>query len=194
MFILFLFFKDDFQENGIEGTPPPFYYGTHYSCAGYVLHYLLRLQPYSNMAIALQGGQFDKADRLFTSIEQSWLSASSMNLQDVRELIPEFFCVPDFLVNKNKFDLGLTQKGDEVDDVQLPVWAKGDPVEFIRLHREALESKHVSNNLHDWIDLIFGCKQRGAAAEEAMNVFIHLTYDGEVRTTNSNIVMCTCVL
>ena len=118
------------------------------------------------MAIALQGGYFDKADRLFTSIEQSWLSASSMNLQDVRELIPEFFCVPDFLVNKNKFDLGTTQKGDEVDDVQLPVWAKRDPIQFIRIHREALESKYVSNNLHDWIDLIFGCKQRGAAAEE----------------------------
>ena len=33
------------------------------------------------MAIALQGGHFDKPDRLFTSIEQSWLSASSMNLQ-----------------------------------------------------------------------------------------------------------------
>jgi len=43
-----------------------------------------------------------------------------------------------------------------------------------------LESKYVSENINDWIDLIFGCKQRGAAAVEAMNVFIHLTYDGEV--------------
>lgn len=40
-----------------------------------------RLQPFSNMAVALQGGHFDKPDRLFMSIEQSWLSASSMNLQ-----------------------------------------------------------------------------------------------------------------
>jgi Beige/BEACH domain len=40
-----------------------------------------RLQPFSNMAVALQGGHFDKPDRLFLSIEQSWLSASSMNLQ-----------------------------------------------------------------------------------------------------------------
>jgi hypothetical protein len=32
----------------------------------------------------------------------------------VRELIPEFFCLPDFLVNKNNFDLGITQKGEEV--------------------------------------------------------------------------------
>ena len=130
--------------------------------------------------MALQGGRFDKPDRLFHSIEQSWLSASSQNLQDVRELTPEFFCTPEFLVNHNKFDFGLTQKEEKVEDVFLPKWAKNNPYEFCRLHREALESKYVSENLHEWIDLIFGFKQRGSAAEEAMNVFIHLTYDGEV--------------
>jgi hypothetical protein len=103
-----------------------------------------------------------------------------MNLQDVRELIPEFFCLPEFLKNSNQFDFGATQKGDVVSDVQLPVWAKGDPREFVRIHREALECRLVSENLHEWIDLIFGFKQRGLGAEEALNVFIHLTYDGEV--------------
>lgn len=170
---------DEFKREGIDATPP-FYYGTHYSCAGYVLHYLLRLQPYSNMAVALQGGHFDKPDRLFLSIEHSWKSASQDNLQDVRELTPEFFYLPEFFVNSNNFDLGFTQKGEKVHDVQLPKWAHGDPKEFVRLHREALESKYVSENLHSWIDLIFGFKQRGTAAEEALNVFIHLTYDGEV--------------
>lgn len=171
---------DEFRREGVEGSPPPFFYGTHYSCAGYVLHYLLRLQPYANMAVSLQGGSFDKPDRLFTSVEHSWRSASQENLQDVRELIPEFFFLPEFLQNANRFDLGVTQRGEVVNDVQLPPWAQGDPIEFVRLHREALESKYVSENLHHWIDLVFGYKQRGAAAEEAMNVFIHLTYDGEV--------------
>lgn len=43
----------------------------------------------------------------------------------------------------------------------LPPWAKGSAREFIKKHREALECEYVSENLHNWIDLIFGFKQRG---------------------------------
>lgn len=171
---------DEFYKDGIEGSSPPFFYGTHYSCAGYVLHYLIRLQPYADMSVALQGGNFDKADRLFLSVENSWLSASQENLQDVRELIPEFFYLPEFLTNSNNFDLGSTQREAVVQDVVLPIWAHNDPQEFIRLQREALESKYVSQNLHHWIDLIFGYKQRGQPAVDALNVFIHITYEGEI--------------
>lgn len=49
----------------------------------------------------------------------------------------------------------------QVGDVVLPLWAKGSAREFISKHREALESNYVSENLHHWIDLIFGYKQRG---------------------------------
>ena len=35
------------------------------------------------------------------------------------------------------------------------------PQEFIAIHRQALESEYVSENLHEWVDLIFGCRQRG---------------------------------
>lgn len=38
----------------------------------------------------------------------------------------------------------------------------------------------MSANLHHWIDLIFGHKQRGPAAVDADNVFYHLTYEGAV--------------
>lgn len=46
--------------------------------------------------------------------------------------------------------------------------------------REALESDHVSANLHQWVDLIWGYKQRGPQAVEAHNVFYYLTYEGAV--------------
>ena len=52
--------------------------------------------------------------------------------------------------------------------------------EFIRVQRAALESEYVSAHLHEWIDLIFGCKQRGEAAVRALNCFFHLTYEGAV--------------
>ena len=42
------------------------------------------------------------------------------------------------------------------------------------------QSDYVSQNLHHWVDLIFGYKQRGQAAKEAHNVFYYLTYYGAV--------------
>ena len=43
---------------------------------------------------------------MFHSIREGWLSASKNNMADVKELIPEFFYLPEFLVNSNNFDLG----------------------------------------------------------------------------------------
>ncbi|XP_052479338.1 protein SPIRRIG [Gossypium raimondii] len=160
---------------------PKFHYGSHYSSAGIVLFYLLRLPPFSVENQKLQGGQFDHADRLFNCIRDTWLSAAGKgNTSDVKELIPEFFYMPEFLENRFNLDLGEKQSGEKVGDVVLPPWAKGSAREFIRKHREALESDFVSENLHHWIDLIFGYKQRGKAAEEAVNVFYHYTYEGSV--------------
>ena len=58
-------------------------------------------------SLCLQGGYFDLPDRLFHSIPAAWVSASSTNMTDVKELIPEFFYLPEFLKNSNHFDLGV---------------------------------------------------------------------------------------
>ena len=157
-----------------------FHYGTHYSSAMTVASYLMRLQPFSAAFFLIQGGTWDHADRMFYSIQNVWESASNKNMADVRELTPEFFFLPDFLVNVNGYNFGLRSDSSTIDNVQLPPWAKGDPAIFIAKQREALESPHVSQNLHHWIDLIFGYKQRGEPAVEAANVYHWMTYQGAI--------------
>ncbi|KAF6774933.1 hypothetical protein AHF37_05552 [Paragonimus kellicotti] len=99
---------------------------------------------------------------------------------DNKELIPEFFYLPDFLTNNDGFDFGrFHNDGVSIDEVELPAWASS-PEDFIRKHRAALESDYVSAHLHEWIDLIFGYKQFGPAAVEALNVFYYATYEGAV--------------
>jgi beige protein homolog 1 len=167
-----------FAEMGDQNAPP-FHYGTHYSSAMIVSSYLIRLQPFVKSYLLLQGGTFDHADRLFYSVGKAWESASRGNMSDVRELIPEFFYLPEFLVNSNKYDFGLRQNVTQsIDSVELPPWAHADPKIFIAKHREALESPYVTANLHQWIDLVFGFKQKGEAAVDAVNVFHHLSYQG----------------
>ncbi|KAL3315576.1 WD repeat and FYVE domain-containing protein 3, partial [Cichlidogyrus casuarinus] len=113
-----------------------YHYGTHYSSAMIVASYLVRLQPFNQHFIKLQGGHFDLPDRMFSSLKDTWDSASSLNMSDVRELIPEFFYLPEFLNNQNSFYFGRKQNGQLLDNVKLPPWAKNDPHEFIRLNRE----------------------------------------------------------
>ncbi|KAM9447222.1 WD repeat and FYVE domain-containing protein 3 isoform 4-T5 [Clarias gariepinus] len=176
-------FKDWEDPNG---ETPAYHYGTHYSSAMIVASYLVRMEPFTQIFLRLQGGHFDLADRMFHSVREAWLSASKHNMADVKELIPEFFYLPEFLLNSNNFDLGSKQNGTKLGDVILPPWAKGDPREFIRVHRQALECDYVSAHLHEWIDLIFGYKQQGPPAVEAVNVFHHLFYEGQVDIYNIN--------
>uniref|UniRef100_A0A1A9X279 WD repeat and FYVE domain-containing protein 3 n=1 Tax=Glossina brevipalpis TaxID=37001 RepID=A0A1A9X279_9MUSC len=178
-------FQKRFKEwDDPHGETPPYHYGTHYSSAMIVCSYLVRLEPFTQHFLRLQGGHFDLADRMFHSIKEAWLSASKFNMADVKELIPEFFYLPEFITNANNFDLGTKQNGETLNHVILPPWAKQDPREFIRVHRSALECDYVSQNLHLWIDLIFGYKQQGVAAIEAVNVFHHLFYEGNVDIYN----------
>ncbi len=48
--------------------------------------------------LALHQGRFDLPDRIFFSIEDSYKCATE-EIADVRELTPEFYCMPEFLIN-----------------------------------------------------------------------------------------------
>lgn len=149
---------------------PAFHYGSHYSTAAYTLSWLIRLEPFYSTYLALQDGHLEDETRLFTSISDSWIG-SLMNGQNVKELIPEFFYLPEMLTG--------TEPNPILENVKLPKWAKS-PAHFVRVHRMALESDLVSCHLHNWIDLIWGYKSRGPEAIRAVNVFYYLTYEGNV--------------
>lgn len=93
---------------------PSFHYGSHYSSAGAVLYYLMRLPPFSRENMKLQGGHFDHADRMFCSLADTWQSAAHGHMADVKELTPEFFYLPTFLENRFALDLGVKQNGQRV--------------------------------------------------------------------------------
>ena len=46
-----------------SGVVAKFHYGTHYSNSAMVLHYLVRVEPFTSLHIDLQSGRFDVADR-----------------------------------------------------------------------------------------------------------------------------------
>jgi hypothetical protein len=48
-----------------ENEIPKFLYGSHYSSSGTALFYLLRIEPFTTHAVALQGGKFDFPSRMF---------------------------------------------------------------------------------------------------------------------------------
>lgn len=165
------------RERYQEMPDPKFLYGSHYSTPGYVLFYLARIAP--EYVLCLQNGKFDKPDRMFNSLDDTWANCLE-GAADFKELIPEFFeGKGEFLLNKGVSNFGIRQDGQPIGDVKVPPWAK-DHNDFIDKMRAALESDFASENIHHWIDLIFGYKQIGEEAEKADNVFYFMTYEGAV--------------
>lgn len=146
-----------------------FLFQTGYSNQFIVTYYLLRLEPFTTHHISLMDGRFDNPNRLFNSISDSFMMLITTN-SAFRELIPEFFFQPEFLLNSDKFNFGMTLKKKRVDNVELPSWSK-KPVDFINKHVLALESDECGYEISNWIDLIWGCKQNGKGAVEADNTF-----------------------
>ncbi|XP_026675054.1 lysosomal-trafficking regulator isoform X2 [Ceratina calcarata] len=164
--------------NLIALNQEPFHYGSHYSNSGTVLHFLVRLPPFTSMFLCYQDDNFDIPDRTFHALATTWRLTSCDSTTDVKELIPEFFYLPEFLLNSEGFNFGVRQNGNRVGDVELPKWCGGDARLFILAHRAALEADLVREVLPYWIDLVFGFRQTGRPAVEAINVFHPATYYG----------------
>lgn len=135
-----------------------------YSSPASVRYFLGRLEPFASCIVPS-----DRRNDVFMSVQAAWE-------RGLWELTPEFFSLPDFLT-------GGGGGGGREGNVALPAWAHGSADEFIRVHRAALESDYVTEHLNEWIDLVFGYKQRGKAAVAAGNVFNVCAYEGDVDYT-----------
>ena len=119
----------------VELNQLPSYYSSHYSNPTYVTHYLTRIFPFAFVSIEIQGDKFDDPNRMFISLSRTFESASTAK-DDIRELIPEFYLLPEMFQNNN--NLNLSQGKTDVDnnkiiinDVELPLWCNDDPNNFI---------------------------------------------------------------
>ena len=161
------------KETSEDGIIKPYYFGTNYSNPIYVCHFLMRIFPFTQIAIELQGSKFDHAERLFLSVDNSFTHSVTQKT-DVRELIPEFFYLPEIFMNINDLNMGSLEDGKKVNDIIVP--CHNNPYEFVQTMRTILESDEVSNSIQNWVDLIFGSKSRGKEAESAKNIFTEESY------------------
>ena len=173
-------------------------YGVHYSTSMFISYYLVRIFPFSNIKIELQGTKFDDPNRLFLTMDISFKNAMYQK-SDLRELIPELFTLPEMFYNKNNLNLGtLSEKLDDeekidandnnednnnnkddniVNDVGLPLWCDNDGYLFVKKYRELLESPKINEKINEWFNIIFGSKQKGKEAKKIHNLFLDQTYE-----------------
>ena len=165
------------NEKDEENEIKPYIYGSNYSNPVYVCNYLMRLFPFTHISIELQGHGFDKPDRLFLSVANSFNNSTTQKT-DVRELIPEFFYLPEMFLNINNLNMGILENGKKVDNVNIP--CDNNPYDFIMVMKSVLENNKLSNSIQNWIDLIFGSKVKGKEAENANNIFTEASYQENI--------------
>ena len=172
--------KENKNTESSSDIPKLYIYGSHYSNPLYVCHYLIRIFPFSNIGIELQGDKFDDPNRMLVSVSKSF-EGSASHEGDVRELCPEFYYLPEIFENKNNLDLKIKSKQNknknQSNNVILPNWANNNNYIFITKLKTYLESEEVNKNINKWFDLIFGYKQKGKDAEAAYNLLLPSSYD-----------------
>lgn len=140
-----------------------FIFPSHYSMSSSVHHFLLRCPPHTLLEWDIHNG-WEVSTKTFNDVSVSWKNSSALQFNDVKELIPEFFALPDMLINRSNLN---------TRDVILPKWAGNNPCHFVMTNREIL---NTVDKIPAWIDMIFGVTQSGSSAEHINNIFDPSTY------------------
>ena len=145
------------HENEGNDHTEKFIFSLLYSNIIYTCNFLIRVYPYSIIAIEYQGDGFDDPHRLFFSIKSTFLNTLNQR-SDLRELIPELFYFSALFSNINELKLNKLSNGHEIDNVIVQDWNEDKTQKFIFLKnmRNYLENEE---KLNLWIDLIFGIKK-----------------------------------
>ena len=164
-------FMDQETESKNNTTDKKHLFNTHYSNIVYTSNFMMRLFPYSFSAIEMQGGGFDSPNRLFHYIQDTFYNIG-VQKSDLRELIPEFFYLPEMFININAINFKKKANGQLVDDVVMPDYfsernnyeklKKYTNFEKIFIFVDDLKTQleYIEQDMSNWINLIFGTKQR----------------------------------
>ena len=161
-----LYVKD---EDNILDKEIVHFFNIHYSNIVYTSNYMIRIFPYSFLAIELQGDGFDDPNRLFFSIEDAFYNILSQK-SDLRELIPEFYYLPEMFMNINSINFHKRSTGEPVDFVIMPKLSnenintinneiqRKDYFTFVYELKIKLEKN--KKDIGFWLNIIFGTEQR----------------------------------
>ena len=180
------------KENyGNDDEETPCLFNTHYSNPVYVSNYLIRIFPYSLVAIELQGDGFDTPNRLFYSIKKTMENTLSQK-SDLREFIPELYYLPDLFTNNNELKLGTLSDGAKIDSISIYDKIKNKEEESYKIYEFISNSKKYLEfynlELNKWLDLIFGINQRQTNDKKVYfgnEIYIH--FDDEPQKNDINI-------
>ena len=149
------------------------YFNSNYSTLGFVLYYLVRMNPITYGHIKFQSYQFDTPTRMFNTFSNHLQVIIST--EENRELIPEFFHSYEVFLNLNYINLGcIIKEGILINDFDTS--EKNGIAEFIINMRQELEK----TNILPWVDNIFGCNQiikNNSSNNEIYNIFPSSAYE-----------------
>ena len=170
----------NYRESKKENPKNPIHFRLHYSTGGYILLYLMRISPFMNMHIKFQGNSFDNPNRMVYDMDE--LLETIQNVDDNRELIPEFFTTSEYFYNLNYVYFGLRRVDKKLVNNMQVSSIFGSLEKYIYYNRLFLNNRNSRSDqsfpkckIYHWINLIFGTMQY-PTSEQGLNKFDRYTY------------------